>query len=116
MIPPVMETFLLSDPDISRKRMSASVLRRKMTGMFSVRADLTPDILLTLVLFWLSRITRPPHPARPAFSAFVANLQPPLKTSASLVSLAGGRERGAWSSVLWRLHREVWAAISSPEI
>ena len=95
-----METFLLSEPVISRNRMSASVLRRKMTVMLSVRLDLSPEILVTLVLFWLSRITRPSHPARPAFSAFVANLQPPLKTRASLVSWAGGREGGGWSSVL----------------
>ena len=43
-----METFLLSEPAIRPSRMSASVLRRKMTGMLSVRLDLVPEILLTL--------------------------------------------------------------------
>ena len=49
LLPPVMETFLLSRPDISLNRMSASVFRRKMTGRRSVRSDRSPDILLTLV-------------------------------------------------------------------
>ena len=48
LTPPVMETFLLSEPAIRPSRMSASVLRRKMTGMLSVRLDLVPEILLTL--------------------------------------------------------------------
>ena len=50
VIPPVMETFLASKPDISRSRMSASVLRRKMTGSLSVREDLTEEIYPGCVL------------------------------------------------------------------
>ena len=52
--------------------------------MLSVSSDLTPDILSTFVLVSVSRMMRPLYPSLAAFSAFLANLHSPLRTTAIL--------------------------------